>query len=236
MDKQIRNAQNRFLKVFSKIKSSFALAGGTALELYYLNHRFSLDLDFFSPVYDLREIEKIIVSARKQFKSKIFLENEINAVGQARVRFYVVEIPGNSRPLKVDFIQDVFLNKPVIKQIRGVRVYRAEDIYLHKIIAISGVSSILDDTGRELFFGRQKVRDVFDLYMLSQKIKPLSEFLRNVPADFQRGIIHWYRTFSRKEVKLALLDLDIYDREVDPKAIIVYLEKQIKTFIAGQIK
>ena len=46
MDKKLRKAQLEILRIFSLRAGSFALAGGTALELYYLHHRFSVDLDF----------------------------------------------------------------------------------------------------------------------------------------------------------------------------------------------
>ncbi len=36
MDSKIREAQNQILKVFSKEAKDIALAGGTALELYFL--------------------------------------------------------------------------------------------------------------------------------------------------------------------------------------------------------
>jgi predicted nucleotidyltransferase component of viral defense system len=49
MDKIIRQAQLEALRAFARTTKSFALSGGTALELFYLKHRFSRDLDFFSP-------------------------------------------------------------------------------------------------------------------------------------------------------------------------------------------
>jgi predicted nucleotidyltransferase component of viral defense system len=55
MDQRLRETQLKCLKAFSQTAKTFALTGGTALELYYLNHRFSADLDFFSPAYDLKE-------------------------------------------------------------------------------------------------------------------------------------------------------------------------------------
>ena len=68
MDNYIRSAQKEVLNVFAKQKSSFALAGGTALELYYLKHRFSVDLDFFSPRYTNREVSLIVSRLKKNFK------------------------------------------------------------------------------------------------------------------------------------------------------------------------
>lgn len=236
MDTQIRKAQKKFLKAFAQVRSKFALAGGTALELYYLNHRFSADLDFFSSDYDLGEIKKIISSAQKFFESKIILKNELDIAGRAKVKFYTVGVDGTNRSLKIDFVQDVFLDKPAIKKIEGVNIYNVEDIYFQKIVAISGVSLEFDQIGRELFTGRRTGRDIFDIYILSKKVKPLCEFLQTVSFYLQRGIIHWYRTFSRQELKLAILDLDIYDRSFDTKKMIIYLEDQIKTFIKEQIK
>jgi len=236
MDKEIRQAQKKFLKTFAKSASSFALAGGTALELYYLKHRFSVDLDFFSPHYNLKEIDKIISFAQKYFGSKMILENELNIASKARVRFYTANIKKTSRPLKIDFVEDVFLEKPVIRKFEGVSVYSVEDIYYQKIAAISGTVPQIDEIGRQTLMGRRKARDVFDIYILSKEIKPLSEFLKTIPKNFQRGVIHWYRTFSRKEFQLEFLDLDIYDRKINSKEIIIYLEEQIKKFIAGEIE
>jgi predicted nucleotidyltransferase component of viral defense system len=65
MDSAIRTAQKEILRVFSKTAGNFALAGGTALELFYLHHRFSVDLDFFSPTYSISEIERLVAAAFK---------------------------------------------------------------------------------------------------------------------------------------------------------------------------
>jgi len=52
MQKDIRKIQNLILEEFSRENCNFALSGGTAVELCYLNHRFSGDLDFFSTTYN----------------------------------------------------------------------------------------------------------------------------------------------------------------------------------------
>lgn len=41
----------------------------------------------------------------------------------------------------------------------------------------------------------------------------------------------WYRTFSRQDLKLALIDLDIYELNFNSREMIVYLENEIKQFI-----
>ena len=74
MDKDLRTAQKSFLKTFSQKARSFALCGGTALELYYLKHRFSVDLDFFSPKYNISEIEEIVSEFKNSNQARIKLE------------------------------------------------------------------------------------------------------------------------------------------------------------------
>ena len=231
MDTKIRDAQKYILDVFSGEARHFALAGGTALELYYLHHRFSADLDFFSPKYDVREVQNLIYAFEKQVNKKIHLESELTAGGKARVRFYTLPVTGLSRPLKIDFVEDVLFVRPVIQKIEGVRVYSVENVYFQKIAAISGTQPEIDEVGRQIMEGRRETRNVFDVYMLSKRIQPLHIFLKNVPAQLQKGMVHWYRTFSRQELKLALIDLDIYEPDFNSGEMIVYLENEIKQFV-----
>ena len=236
MDKKIRKAQLEILKIFSLEAKSFALAGGTALELYYLRHRFSVDLDFFSCEYNLDEIEGLADSFRRLSGYKIKLESDFKAWGRARVRFYTAGIFGSSRPLKIDFVEDVIFKNPVIRKFKGVPVYSIDNIYLQKITAVTGTSPIEDDIGRVVFQGRRQARDAFDIYVLSLKVRPLHIFLKKLSVPLQRGMVHWYQTFSRQDLKLDLLDLDIYDADFDAKEMIIYLENEIKKFISGELK
>ncbi|OGC14861.1 hypothetical protein A2246_04000 [candidate division WOR-1 bacterium RIFOXYA2_FULL_37_7] len=231
MDNNLRKVQLKCLKAFSGKAKNFALAGGTALELYYLHHRFSFDLDFFSTSYELEEIDSLVVELQKALDAPLKLENELSLPQKAKIRFYTAMFDNLERPLKLDFVQDVFFKKPKIEKFKGVRVYSAENIYMQKIIAISGLEPEIDEVGKELMHGRMQARDVFDLYMLSKKIEPLHIFLKSVSSQLQRGLIHWYRAFPREEMKLALLDLEIYDPTFDSRQMIAYLESEIKTFI-----
>ena len=53
MGGEIAEMQSEVLRVAAESGGfGFALAGGTALERYYLHHRFSRDLDFFSTAFD----------------------------------------------------------------------------------------------------------------------------------------------------------------------------------------
>jgi len=228
---KIKNAQKELLKAFSKKAKSFALTGGTALELYYLNHRFSVDLDFFSPKYSAKEIEIIAGSFREHCGAKVKMENEFIAPSRAKVRFYSAALKGLESPIKIDFAEDVIFEKPDIEKFKDVRVYSVENIYLQKITTITGTRMQTDETGREFMKGRREARDAFDVYLLSKKIKPLHVFLEGLSSHIQRGIIDWYQTFSRHELKMGLLDLDIYDKKFDAREMIIYIECEIKKFM-----
>lgn len=235
MDKQLRTAQMAVLGIFAEHAGSFALAGGTALEVYYLQHRFSRDLDFFSPRYPVKEIETVLAAVRRGYGQAPVLENEFRAPQRAHVRFYSLKVNGSSTPLKLDFVEDNLTAKPEIKKFKGVPVYSAEQIYLQKLVAIGGGRIETDAIGRETLGGRNEVRDAVDLYYLSRKIRPLRDFLKRAPRIQQRGMVHWYRRFSRQDFKLAFLDLEIYDRKLGAGEVIRYLEGEVKAFMEGEL-
>jgi len=235
MDKHIRNAQIKLLKAFAKKAKTFALAGGAALELYYLKHRFSRDLDFFSPDYNLVEVNSIVTALGKAAGSPLKQGNEFFAPGMAKVRFYSAKAAGTTIPLKIDFIQDVFFDKAKARKFKGVPVYDAKNIYFHKIITLTGVNLTTDEIGRETMIGRQETRDIIDVYYLSKKIIPLHKFMKTLDRQHQRGLIKWHRAYSRQETKLGALDLEIYDKHFDASKMISYLDEEINKFVSEEI-
>ena len=91
------------------------------------------------------------------------------------------------------------------------------------------------EVGKEVITGRMEARDGADLYYLSKRIRPLSEFCRELPRPQQRGMVAWYRTFSRQEFKLGFLDLELYDKNCGSKEVIRHLEDEIQTSVAGDL-
>jgi len=231
MEQIIRDAQLKLLEVFAKTTKTFALAGGTALELFYLKHRFSRDLDFFSPRYDLKEIDSLISKFGEAVDEPIKFEDEFISSSRAKVRFYSVKIKGSAGPMKIDFVEDVFFDRPTIRRFNNIPVYDVADIYFQKIITLTGANLIKDETGREITTGRREVRDIFDTYCLSKKIEALHKYLKRLDRRYQRGIVQWYRSYSRQDVKTGVFDLDIYDKKFDTLEMITYLDNEIKKFM-----
>ncbi len=182
------------------------------------------------------EINRLVDVFKRELRRPVKLESEFRAAGHARVRFYSMPVRGAERPLKIDFVEDVLIPKPSVRIRDGIRVYGAEDIYLQKVAAITGTRPQSDAVGRSFQEGRHEARDAFDLYMLSRKIAPLHRFLSKAPAIYQKGMVHWYRTFSRHDLKLGVLDMEIYDRAFDVRDMIAHLEKEIRLFAKEIVK
>lgn len=98
-----------------------------------------------------------------------------------------------------------------------------------------GTVPITDEIGREVAGGRREARDAFDIYMLSQKISPLHKFIKKFSRAQQRALVHWYRTFSRYDLKMGILDLDIYDKKFDIKNLLHHLDGEIMNIVEAEL-
>ncbi len=235
MDNKIRQIQLKVLRVFKDHRRKFALAGGTALDIYYLHHRFSRDLDFFCPEYDISEIEDLKAVFEQALNSKLILENEFKTDNKARVRFYLSKIKAIKEPFKIGFIEDVFFDKPKIKIIKDVPVYDVDHINFQKIMAVTGTNLSRNNVGKDIITGRNAAKDIIDIYYLSKKITPLHKYLATLTGEQQKGMILWYQTYSRQELRFDSMDLDIYDNKFDSTLMIQYIDKEIKKFMQGII-
>jgi predicted nucleotidyltransferase component of viral defense system len=156
MDGEILNeAQKKIIALAAKDSffANFYLTGGTALAAYYLQHRVSDDLDFFSS----DELEADFLRA--------FIEHVKMDLGAAEVRFeklydrYIFFLrlePLDPKEFKVEFARYPFpqLESPQTK--KGIRVDSFRDIAANKVMAI------LD---------RFDPKDFVDLYFILQQRK-----------------------------------------------------------------
>lgn len=100
---------------------NFALAGGTALALQ-LNHRQSVDLDFFtSSSFD---VDEIIVALKRVFDFQVdyFEKNTIK---------------GYANGIKIDFLSHQYNNLQPFNESLGLRQYSIQDIGAMKLNAIA---------------------------------------------------------------------------------------------------
>lgn len=139
--------QDKFLSWWITLDLPFYLTGGTALGRFYLNHRFSEDLDFFVNA-DHRYLNYI-----KQLKNKITARFDVNIqqslFSDDFTRFFIIE---DDTWLKIEFVNDVEYYVGKQAAYRYGHVDTPINILSNKLTAI---------------VGRDEPKDVFDIILLS---------------------------------------------------------------------
>ena len=147
--RKLYRIQNSVFESLKPVLAGFYLTGGTALGRFYLNHRFSEDLDFF-------------VNADPGFKEKHFfigkkLSDEFSLLLEQTVvyddfaRYYVVY---EDSVLKIEFINDIPYRSGIPLDSKYGLIDNPLNILSNKLTAI---------------VGRDEPKDIFDIYMLARK-------------------------------------------------------------------
>ena len=107
-------------------------------------------------------------------------------------------------------------------------------IFFYRKISIGlGLQGKKDILGRDIPGGRQKAKDVFDLYYLSKRFKPLNQFIsEHFSAEEQERFCIWYRRFDRMDLKIELQDLIT---EEDISDILPHLDNEILKKVIANI-
>ena len=139
--------------------------------------------------------------------------------------------------IKIDFVRDIFSLIRPAKLLNGIYVLSVEDIYLRKIYAVSGLRTNNDEIGRAKFVGgRQDAKDLFDIYYLSNEFMKLSVFVAKFcNQTLKEGVIRWFRTFPRKEMKEKLADHIKTDKVIEFKDIDKHLADEVDKILEREI-
>ncbi len=224
----IQKEQKRISDLLTLKFKDYYLTGGTALAFYF-KHRFSEDLDFFSQKYQKNDPDKIMAFIAKETGFDYQLDAVQDEAKLVPMKVYFMELK-DKQVLKIDFVKDFKENINPVKN----GLHSVDDIYLRKLYAAVGMQGKETETGMTVATGRQSVKDLFDIYYLSSKYKPLSEVFFEYFAynDVQR-LDSWYRGFHRMEAKLELIDLV---PKFDAGMIFRYLDDQILKKIRDKLK
>jgi len=146
--RKLYQTQDKILLALKPVLSSFYLTGGTALGRFYLNHRFSEDLDFFvnkSGTFHLsiKNIEKLLISRFSVLKHQSIVYDDF-------VRYYIED---EDRVLKIKFVNDIAYRCGVPNRYEYGLIDTPLNILTNKLTAI---------------VGRDEPKDAFDIYSLSQ--------------------------------------------------------------------
>jgi len=143
--------QDKVLQALKPVLSSFYLTGGTALGRFYLNHRFSEDLDFFMNKSDsfhsvIKNIEKVLFGNFSVLKNQSIVYDDF-------VRYYIED---EDSVLKIEFVNDVAYRCGVPNKYQYGFIDTPFNILTNKLTAVIS----LDEP-----------KDVFDICVLSQNYR-----------------------------------------------------------------
>ena len=235
MDKKIAKHQTDVLKALSGRAGNFYLAGGTALGLFYFQHRLSVDLDFFTRDFVYPDIKRIVAYLENTLKKKMTLKGQSLKERTAKIVVYNMCFTEKDT-LKIDFVEDTvdLLKEP--KLVDGIRVLSLEDIYLRKLYALTGMFRIADETGRDKFIGgRTDAKDFYDVYCLSHIFMSLSEFVaKYCDRAIMEAIVRWFRTFDRMYMMDGILTL-VTSKTIDYKSIERHFKGEVNKIIEYEI-
>ena len=158
--KRLLNEINRSLF----IKKNFYFTGGTVLSEFYLKHRFSEDLDFFSETeVDTQSVFTAIKKYKKQLKYKNI---EFNTSFNRNLFF----LDFGNYVFKTEFTYFPFPQIEKQKSINGLVVDSPLDIATNKLFTI---------------YQKPRSRDFMDLYMLNKKyIYTMENLISKASAKF----------------------------------------------------
>jgi hypothetical protein len=143
--------QREFIDILAGLpdKDQFYLAGGTALAEYYLGHRLSFDLDFFTGT------ENLILPASYQIENACRGKNLSLKVVRRFSTFVELLAEKDNDRLKIDLALDSpFRFEPPVPSAEGIFINDYPDLRADKLLA---------------YFGRAEPRDAVDLYFITQK-------------------------------------------------------------------
>lgn len=174
--------QRDFLNAFfaRPAAESFFLTGGTALAAFYLNHRYSEDLDLFTLDHDALDVMEREIPA---------LANEIRCAWSVKVKttdFRALLLHRPPEPsLKIDLVRDAGAQFGAHQRFGNVIVDSMLNIAVNKVTAL---------------FGRTAAKDFVDFYFLLQQGFDLNELMQ-MAKEKDLGFTEFYFAGSLGEIR-----------------------------------
>ncbi|GIW66746.1 MAG: hypothetical protein KatS3mg095_0644 [Candidatus Parcubacteria bacterium] len=195
--------QKKFLDVFSQdnLSKNFYLTGGTALAAFYLKHRVSEDLDFFSQSeIDLRSINIFFKKTKK-----LIGYNKITFVQSFNRNIFFLYF--DKQLLKIEFTYFPFNNLEKGPAINNLKIDSLLDIAVNKLFSI---------------YQQTKARDFIDLFFIFKRNKyTIKDLIKKAQLKFD---------FSIDKLQLAKQFLLVKEVKDYPKMIVKLNKKQMFNF------
>lgn len=165
----------------SDLATSFYLTGGTALAVYYLQHRFSEDLDFFA---EAREAMSGVTTIAGEIARDMDASVEFTRTFPTFVETFLTHSSGER--VKIDFAFDTpFRLLPTEPDpTYGIRVDNATDMSCNKLAAL---------------FGRSEPKDFVDVFFICRELMPFSELYQQANKKHV-GMTHYWLAMAMRNV------------------------------------
>ena len=217
MTKSLLSPQQKcFLDFFCtqpELYKQFYFSGGTALSEYYLQHRYSEDLDFFSETEINSADLNLFLTARK----KDFAAEHVQYTQSFNRNIFFLRFQKNQE-LKIEFTYYPFIRLEKSKTIGNLQIDSALDIAVNKVFTLTQ---------------QARGRDYFDIYILCQKYNfNFSDLLKKARQKFDYPIN--YLELGKNLLKInSFLDDPILLKQIDRNNIREYfldLAKKLELF------
>lgn len=216
----LREVQERILGLAAAEYPQVYFVGGTAISLLY-QHRLSEDLDFFTQKYASKLHREIANYIKRETGFKCHLIEEEKRKKYLPMAIYEFEA-GRDLVLKVDFVKDV---AELIQPRSKSGIASIDDLYYRKILTVIGWKTDESNIGKALAGGRQKAKDLFDVFYLSTHVMPLNQwFLNYFDRSAYERLAAWYLSVPKQKTVFELMDLV---PDCDTKAVLKHLDDEI---------
>lgn len=217
-NKILTRDQRRFLQAFShsELKKVYRLSGGTPLSAFYLEHRFSEDLDFFSsekiPLYGIEEFLKNLDFIDEILLTRLFDRNIFNlnlkGGGLLKVEFTYYPLKNLEEIVLIDSLKvDSFLDIVVNKLCAIADRFDAKD-YVDLYWTIKGEAILLSEL---IVFAEKKCEIKGIDHILKSRLLQIPEGVENLSLRFEVRKEEIEVLFSR--LIKDMISKDIKDRE-----------------------
>ncbi len=200
----------------SPLVDNFYLTGGTALSAFYLQHRLSEDLDFFSP--DPNAI-RLVRSSLETVAKKLEASLEFNRTFNTFVECFLTSSDGEI--LKLDFAQSTpyRLQPTEFDQTFGIYVDNSVDVSCNKLSAL---------------FDRADAKDFVDIFFINQELMPFDELLSHARQKHVGMDDYWLAISLQRIQRINLLPRMIKPLALDDlQAYFLDLAQELMSRIEG---
>ncbi len=212
----------------------FALAGGTALALYYLRHRRSDDIDLFLPRpaegWRIATLDLAAGPVLEAWRGAGIVVrpgiDHVTGEGVIGRRFSLLR---GTDVLKADLVGDPVPRLAPPEDSGGVQVLGIDDIYLRKIL--------IGASGPFAAEPRIEGRDLLDIHALSTEHHPFAARLTAMRIEWRavRALQGWLDRFTPATVGAAIRETG-YRIEKDPGTILAHVREELRRAAAAMLK